>query len=736
MQKLRIAAMAILLLAFTGSPVFAEQDEERLKIGLALSGGGARGGAHVGVLKALEELDIGVDYIAGTSMGAIIGGLYASGYGAEEIEQILIQTDWKKAMTDQPARKDRTMRKKELEYEFLIPYRVGFNKSKFQMPLGAIEGQHLDQLFHKMLLPVVGIHQFDQLPIPFRAVATDLVTGEAVILSGGSLPDVLRASMSVPGIFAPVRIDDRLLVDGGMSNNLPVNVVREMGADIVIAVDISSPLLKEEQLTSIISVTEQLTNFLTRRTTELQIESLGPEDILIVPELGDFSSADFEQAEEIVHLGYEAAVQAQNELMAVARGGGRKPVRPPGQSVADYIVQFVDIDNGSVLNDELIRSRLDVELGEPIDLQTLDESVDKIYSLDVFKSVTYNLVTNEKGQQGVVVHARPREWGPNYLQLGLELSSDFAGNSEFKLGLAYTRNALNSLGGELRVVGSMGREGELSFDFYQPIDLEARWFVEPQVYWRQQTYNLWDEDTNIARLQISGLGLELGIGRNLSTTDRLRMDYEFARGDADVITGDLGFPLDGRIQIGELRLRYEHDSLNSVWFPTSGMLNRFEYLYASDNLGAASNYQQLMANGTLSFSRDKNSVTLNYDAGYSFNDKAPLERWFRLGGFGRLSGLAPDQLTGRHAALANLSYYRRLNNLDLVKTYAGFTLEAGNVWEFSNEIGFDDLRYGASIFVGAETPIGPVYFAVGHSDNGDNAVYFYVGNPFRISRFD
>jgi NTE family protein len=736
MQMLRIAALTVLLLSFPVSPVLADQDAGRLKIGLALSGGGARGGAHVGILKALEELDVEIDYIAGTSMGAIIGGLYASGYSAEEIEHILIDTDWKKAMTDKPARKDRTMRKKELEYEFLIPYRIGFNKGKFQMPLGAIEGQHLDQLFHKMLLPVVGIKQFDRLPIPFRAVATDLVTGEAIVLSGGSLPNALRASMSVPGIFAPVRIDGHLLVDGGMSNNLPVNVVREMGADIVIAVDISSPLLKEEQLTSILSVTEQLTNFLTRRTTELQIESLGPEDVLIVPELGGFSSADFEEAEDIVHLGYEAALQAQDELLAISGGSGRESVRPPGQSAADYIVHFVDIDNGSVLNDEIIRSRLDVDLGEPIDLQALDESVDKIYSLDVFKSVTYDLVKNDEGQQGVVVHARPRDWGPNYLQFGLELSSDFAGNSDFKLGVAYTRNALNSLGGELRVVGSMGREGEISFDFYQPIDLEANWFVEPQVYWRQQAYNLWQEDTNIARLEISGVGLEFGIGRNLSTTDRLRMDYEFARGDADVITGDLGFPIDDRIEIGELRLRYEHDSLSSVWFPTSGTLHQLEYLYASNDLGAASNYQQVLANGTLSFSRDKNTVVFNYDVGYSFNDKAPLERWFRLGGFGRLSGLAPDQLAGRNSALANLTYYRRLNNMDIFKTYAGFTLEAGNVWEFSDEIGFDDLRYGASIFVGAETPIGPVYFAVGHSDNGDNAVYFYVGNPFRISRFD
>ncbi len=736
MQMLRIAALTVLLLSFPISPVLAEQDVERLKIGLALSGGGARGGAHVGILKALEELDVEIDYIAGTSMGAIIGGLYASGYSAEEIEHILIDTDWKKAMTDKPARKDRTMRKKELENQFLIPYRVGFNKGKLQLPLGAIEGQHLNQLFHKMLLPVVGINQFDQLPIPFRAVATDLVTGEAVVLSSGSLPDTLRASMSVPGIFAPVRIDGRLLVDGGMSNNLPVNVVREMGADIVIAADISSPLLKEEQLTSILSVTEQLTNFLTRRTTERQIKSLGPGDVLIVPELGNFSSTDFEAADDIVHLGYEAALQAQDELLAMAGGGGREPVRPPGQPAADYIVHFVDIDNRSVLNDELIQSRLDVDLGEPIDLQALDESVDKIYSLDVFESVTYDLVKNDEGQQGVVVHAKPRAWGPNYLQFGLELSSDFSENSDFKLGVAYTRNALNSLGGELRVVGSIGREGEISFDFYQPIDLEANWFVQPQVYWRRQNYNLWQDDTNIAKLEINGLGLQFGIGRNLSTTDRLRLDYEFGRGDADVITGDLGFPIDDRIKIGELRLRYDHDSLSSVWFPTSGMLHRLEFLYASDDLGAASNYQQAMANGTLAFSRGRNTVMFNYDAGYSFDDKAPIERWFRLGGFGRLSGLAPDQLTGRHSALAVMAYYRRLNSLDLIPTYAGFTLETGNTWEYRNDIRFDNLRYGVSLFVGAETPLGPVYFSVGHSDNGDNAVYFYVGNPFRISRFD
>ena len=736
MQVLKFAIVLVLMLGFPIAPAQSQADEERLKIGLALSGGGARGGAHVGVLRALEEMNIPVDYIAGTSMGAIIGGLYAAGYTADEVEQLLIETDWTKALTDKPARQNRTMRKKDLERQFLIPYRVGFNNGSLQLPLGAIEGQHLDQIFHKMLLPVVGITDFDDLPIPYRAVATDLVTGEAVVLAEGSLANSLRASMSVPGVFAPVKIDDRLLVDGGMANNLPVSVVREMGADVVIAVDISTPLLTEEQLTSILSVTEQLTSFLTRRTTEAQIALLGPGDILLVPELGDFSSANFEGADEIVHLGYEAARAASASLAALSSGAPASIDRSGKLTQEEYIVHFLDIDNSSVLNDELIRTRIDVDLGEPLDLKALGESVDRIYSLDVFESVTYDLVKNEQGERGIVVHAIPRDWGPNYLQFGLELSSDFSEYSEFKLGAAYTRNALNSLGGELRVIGSIGRQDEIDFDFYQPIDLKAKWFVQPAAYWRRQNFNLWFEDVNIAEIQLKGWGTRFGIGRNLNTTNRLRLDYEFARGEAKVITGDPGFILDDRLRIGELDLEFLHDGLDNMWFPNSGTLHRLTYRYAADELGATFDYRQASADGTMAFSREKNIFSFNYEIGYSFDDKAPFERWYRLGGLGRLSGLAPDQLSGRHIGFASLTYRRRLNNLDLFKTYAGVSLEAGNVWNFGNEMRFDDLRYSGSLFVGVDSPIGPVYFAVGHSDNGDNAVYFYVGDPFGATRFD
>jgi NTE family protein len=716
----------------------AQYDDSRIRVGLALSGGGARGGAHVGVLKVLEEMDIQVDCIAGTSMGAIIGGFYAAGYSADEIERLLVETDWNRALTDQPDRKDRTMRKKEVESEFLIPYRLGYNNGRLQAPLGVIEGQHLDQIFQRILRPVLGTRNFDDLPIPFRAVATDLVTSQEVVLSEGSLPDSLRASMSVPGAFDPVRIGGRILIDGGMANNLPVSVVRDLCADVVIAVDISTPLLTEEELTSVLDVTEQLTNFLTRRTTEQQIASLGPRDVLIVPELGDFSSADFQGAWETVALGEEAARSVEEELAKLATGDVRRspPTERLARSESGYVVDFVEVRNSSVLNDELILSRLAAPVGQPLDFDELERSLDWIYSLDVFESVTYDLAQNEAGQQGVVVNARARPWGPHYLQFGLELANDFSGSSSFRIGAGYTRNALNSLGGELRVLTSIGRQDELQFDFYQPVDLEAKWFVNPKIRWQRRNYNLWLDEVQVAEFEIAGLDTWLGVGRNFSTTDRLRLDYRFGRSDASLITGYLPFEYDDQVDLGELVLGYQHDSVDSLYFPTAGMLHNLYYRYADDALGAALDYRQAAAAGNFVLTRGRNTATLSYEAGYSFDDAAPLERWFQLGGLGRLSGLVPDQLSGRHAALASLALYRRLNDVQFLPAYAGLTLEAGNVWNTRDEIGLNDLRYSASLFLGAESPLGPVYFAVGYSDSGDAAFYLYVGNPFRPNTFD
>ena len=732
------AILACLLWAIA-SPLFAEQDvEDRPKVGLALSGGGARGIAHIGVLKVLEELNVPIDYIAGTSMGSIVGGLYAAGYSTDDIEKVVLETNWVDAFSDQPDRRDNSMRRKELDSDFLIPHRLGFNSGELQLPLGVIEGQQLDKIFQRLLAPVKDIQDFDDLRIPFRAVATDLVTGAEVVLGQGSLPQALRASMAVPGVFAPTVINGRLLVDGGMANNLPINVVRNMGAEIVIAVDISAPLLTEKELKSVLNVTEQLTNFLTRRNTEAQIASLGPRDILIVPDLSDFSSADFTQANPIAQAGYDSASLVRAGLRPLSAPGFEYPSATPMPRPvleSEYIVHFIEIENDSVLNDEIIRSRLGVDIGESIDIDQLEQSIDQIYSVDVFQLVSYELITNEQDETGLRIKAVSRSWGPNYLQFGLEVSDDFAGSSEFSLGVAYTRNALNSFGGELRAELIVGREDQLEFDFYQPIDRKARWFIEPRVFWARDQINLFSQDEFVAEIEIAGPGAAFGVGRNFGSTNQLRLDYEYFRGEADVLIGDNDLIIDDNVRIGEFNLQYLHDSQDNLWFPTEGSLVTSSLRMGVDSLGSETDYLQAELATSTSYSLGKNSVLLNFQAGYSFDDDVDFSRWFELGGLGRLSGLVPDQLAGRNLGLVSLAFYRRLNDIELFPVYAGFSLETGNVWRTKSDIDIDDLRYSTSLFVGADTPLGPFYLAYGYSDNGDNTVYFYLGNPWRGRNF-
>ncbi len=725
----------LLLLLLAAWPVMANGTPP--KIGLVLSGGGARGMAHIGVLKALEEMQVPISCIAGTSMGAIVGGLYASGYSPDEIEELVRSTNWNEAFTDRPPRQYQTMRQKQLDSSFLIPHRVGMNSGEIQLPLGAVEGQHLDQILHRAMLVAKDVDDFDALPIPFRAVATDLVTGQEVVLSEGSLPDALRASMSIPGVFAPVELDGRLLVDGGMANNLPISVARELCADVVIAVDISSPLLGKEDLTSVLSVTEQMTNFLTRKNVEQQLATLQPGDVLVVPVLDGFSSMDFEDALSIVQNGYDSTMQQQAPLALLGLEGHdryRGMASIEETAARPFVVNFIEINNNSVINDEIIRSRLDVDVGQPLNLRKLERSLDDVYSIDVFQTVSYDLVRRDDGETGVAINARARTWGPNYLQFGLRVSDDFSGNSDYTLGAAYTRNALNSLGGELRVDFTVGQEDLFEFDFYQPIDKSARWFVEPRVYYSRDILNAFLDDQLRDQVELQGPGTAIALGRNLNSSNVLKAEYRFGRGDIDVILGSDELVTD-KIRIGELNLVHEHDSLDNLWFPTQGFKSKLGYRYSSEDLGSSADYEQAFGEFSGAMSLGKNALLLNLEAGYSFDDYIPLERWWELGGFGRLSGLIPEQLAGQNYGLASLAYTRRLNDIELAPVYAGFTLEAGNVWDDRSDFALDDLVYAGSMFLGVDTPIGPFFLAWGRADTGESTFYFYLGNPYSTRRY-
>ncbi len=423
---------------------------QRPKIGLVLSGGGARGAAHVGVLKVVEELQIPIDYIAGTSMGAIIGGLYASGLSPQEIEQALADIDWLDVLTDSPKRKDLSFRRKREDEEFLVRSAIGFNNGELELPQGLLQGQKLLLLLKSLTLPVVKTEDFDELRIPFRALATDISTGRAVVLNSGDLALAMRASASIPSAFAPVEIDGKLLVDGGVSNNLPVQIVKEMGAERLIVVDVSTPLATREELKNVLSITDQLTTIMTRNNTEASLAQMGENDVLIVPALGKVTTTSFTEAMEAIAPGEQAAREQsarlaemtlnENNYLAYKAEKTQYPTQPP-------IIEFVKVENHSRLADKVIQRYFKVEKGKPLDHAELDKSIGFLYGLDLFKTVAYDVV-EENGKTGLVIEVIEKPWGPNYLQGGINFQGDWNNDSGFNLGVSYTRTAVNSLGGE------------------------------------------------------------------------------------------------------------------------------------------------------------------------------------------------------------------------------------------------------------------------------------------------
>ena len=413
--------LLILAAALLAVPAFQAAAEEsaapktgRPRIGLVLSGGGARGAAHIGVIKVLEELRVPIDCIAGSSMGSIIGGLYASGLSVAEIEKTLTGVDWTDAFLDDIPREERSFRRKRDDDLYLLKAKAGFKDGSFNLPTGVLQGQKIDLLFKGLTLPVGEIPDFNRLRIPFRAVATDIVTGKEVVLDHGDLALAMRASMSVPAVFAPVEIDGRMLVDGGVSNNLPMDVAREMGADILIVVDISTPMSTREELNNALAITNQLTNILTRSNTEAQLATLGKQDILLVPDLKGISSSDFLKAGEAIPRGIASADGRREDLARLAISEDAYQAYQAGREarmMARPVVEFVRLDNRSRISDELLRSRIRIRIGEPLDLAALDADIARIYGLELFENIHYEIV-EEEGRKGVVVHVQERRWEP------------------------------------------------------------------------------------------------------------------------------------------------------------------------------------------------------------------------------------------------------------------------------------------------------------------------------------
>lgn len=716
-------------------PVMAAEstpiDGARPKIGLVLSGGGARGAAHIGVLQVLERERIPIDYIAGTSMGSIIGGLYASGKSLQQIEQLLTSIDWADAFVDSPAREDRSFRRKSDDDTYLVKHKAGFNNGQLEFPKGLIQGQKIDLILKNATLHVAHVQDFDQLGIPFRAVATDIATGHEVVLSQGDLAQALRASMSIPGGFSPVLLDGKLLVDGGISNNLPISVVRAMGADIIIAVDISTPLSRQDQLISVLSITQQLSGILTRRTTEEQLLTLTPRDVLLVPDLGEISTADFADAHLAIPKGTQASEAKITELRALSvdvqtYAQGQQQRFKPKRSVP--IIDFVRVNNRSRLSDDVLLNRIHVQTGAALDIPQLESDIGAIYGMELFESVRYELL-EEDGKTGLILHVRERDWGPNYLQLGLALTGDFKGENSFNIGLAYTRTAINDLGGEWRSGLQLGESPGLFTEIHQPLDTRTRYFVAGKLLYAKQNWSIFYDAHINAEYRLGRGGLELATGREFGTWGEARIGLRRLSGKLEVRVGDPTLP-DLDFDMGELFVRLSMDTLDDANFPHSGNSGTLEWLSSRKALAADTDYDQILLAIGHARSWGKNTLLAGVRFNTTLDENAPLQGLFRGGGFFNLSGLQPNQISGQHYGLLRAAYYRRINELQWLPTYLGATLEYGNVWQDHSEIKFDNLITAGSLFLGVDTGLGPLYFAYGKAEAGRTSLYMFLGRLF------
>lgn len=731
MSLFRVLPICLLVLAQAALAA----ESPRPRVGLVLSGGGARGAAHVGVLKVLDEMRVPVDAIAGTSMGAVVGGLYASGMSGVEIETLLHSLNWQDSFRDRPPREELGYRRKQDERNFLVRYALGLKEQGFVLPRGLVQGQKLEQVLRSAALPVAEIQRFDRLPIPFRAIATDLETGEAVVMDSGDLVTAMRASMSAPGFFAPAQREGRLLVDGGLVENLPIDTARAMGVDVLIVVDVSFALYLREELASPLEVTNQAFAILIRGRTLEQRAKLKTTDIVIDPPLGRFPSADFGRVPQALRAGEEAARGASASLAKLSLGEAEYRAylaSRSARSTATPIIEFVRADSRSAEYEALIQATMKDLVGRQLDKELIQSRLSSLYALDRFETIDYALIEDE-GRAGLQLDLRRKSWGPNYVRMGLNLEDDFEGNSRYNAAVRFIATELNGLGGEWLTDVQIGENPKFFTELYQPLSLASRYFIAPQFDFEERSVFELRERDRIAEYRVRDIQGGLDFGREVSNWGEIRFGVRRGTGRRRILIGDPSLPSD-EFDRGGFFTRLSYDKLDSIFFPRHGQQFELEWRAERESVGANQNFDAFRSSWLVARSFERHTFIFWADAGTTIDALATPENFFSLGGFLNLSGLPPGFLAGPHYGIGRLMYYRRVGRggegvLDL-PAYAGISLEAGNTWLDRKDMSFGDLRTNASLFFGLDTPLGPVYLATGYDEGGDKAFYLFLGRTF------
>ncbi|MEO2177315.1 MAG: patatin-like phospholipase family protein [bacterium] len=696
------------------------------RVGLVLSGGGARGAAHIGILRYLEEQQIPIDVIAGTSMGAIVGGLYASGYSANEIEKITTEMDWTLKLTDNVPRQDRSIQRKRLEDIFSIPGYPGFSEGQIKLPSGAIQGQNIILELQRITHHVADISDFNKLPIPFHAIATNIVNGEMVLLDHGDLAVAMRASMGVPAVFAPIVIDGKFLVDGGVTNNLPMDVARQIGADLLIVIDIGSPLLDQSKVKSFLSITDQLTRMLTGRNSTEQLATLTTQDVLITPQLGDLTAGDFAKAAEAIAIGYKAAVAAAPELAKLKRTAGSHTAISKPQPSA-MAVNKITLNNTSGLNDQLLNDLIKISSGDTLDLAVLEVDLTRIHGLGNFQHVGYSLIHRANGVD-LDLTTIAKSWGPNYLHFGIEAQSEFENDLRANLIGGYTREEVTDKGAEWTSILGIGTDPNIETIWYQPLTYTRDWYFYSRAGYSDEVVSDFIGDEKISEFSLRQARIYTGIGYEFGPIANIQLGLSRTTGKLETQVGDPAIP-DSEFDDGDISLLYLVDTRDDRDFPSRGSLVELQLSASRKNLGADENYQQWELSIAKFYAWDKHNLGLSTQLGGT-NGFSNAGSVFRLGGYGQITGLRTDQLKGNYKGILSAIYYRRFDSIPVVNGFIGGIAEYGGAWDNRKDISTDSALFSLGAFVAAETPIGTLQLGTAFTDQGDSTIFSRIGRVF------
>jgi NTE family protein len=726
-----LSIVGVLLLAtHEVNPSFAEARRE--KIGLVLAGGGALGMAHVGVLKVLEENRIPISYVAGTSMGSIVGAAFATGQRVDAMERVLIESDLDEIFSDGVNRDELPYRSKSgRNREIYGDTKISVKDGKLVTPFGVVQGQRLLPVLQRLYENAPpSPADFNTFRIPLRVVAADIETGQAVVVSKGDVSTAVRASMSVPGVFAPVEMDGRLLVDGGITNNLPMDVVREMGADRLIVVELNAEFQKRDTLSSPLAIGGQIISLLLAQNSAIQKKTLTKKDILIEPNLTGYTAVDFGRAKELIALGEEAARKLVPQLkhLSVSEAEYAKFKADREATIQETTIEFVTIRSDKEGAKEFLDKVVTTKVGDIVDRKLLDEEVERIYDTGDYSSVRYDVVEKD-GKSGIEINAKRKEWLDDYFRFGATLQDDFKGETNYTMGGAYRINEITPQGGWFQGEALIGFSPKFAGEFYQPIYAGSDYFVSPRFDISRQTLYPTEEQEIVAVYQRTQELAGAGFGRRLGRSGEIVAEYRRGAGKANRHIGDPDLP-DADFEIGEAAASFIVDSQDNPDFPTTGIMSRGGYTYSQSDLGSSDNFQQFSAGLSKPFTSGRNTLLINGDFGTTLGD-LPLYRSWAFGGLFSFSGLTQNSLIASDYRVGRINFYRRFDEVGSALLglgfFAGGSVEYGSFYNDSSAIADNPGLFGGSTFVGVDTPLVPIYLGLGVAEEGERNFYFALG---------